>query len=145
MRGPTEVPREGERHSGGLYVAVDDRASERIVTMAGELDRDSADALRTVLARPLHDGIRRIVVDLAELRFCDSTGLNILLQARLDAEAAGRTLDVVRPRPIVARLFEVTGTDTVLRIRSDPGPDPDATPGAVADPPAPGRESEEPG
>ncbi|MFD5461885.1 STAS domain-containing protein [Kitasatospora sp. NPDC127059] len=144
MPGPTEVPSEGEQWSTGLHVAAEDRASERIVTVAGELDHDSADVLRTVLARPLRDGVRRIVVDLAELRFCDSTGLNILLRARIDAEAAGRTLEVARPRPIVARLFEVTGADTVLRIRADrdpdPGPDPGPAPGAVAEPPAPGRE-----
>ncbi|WBP84459.1 STAS domain-containing protein [Kitasatospora cathayae] len=120
MPGPIEVPSEGEQRSGGLRVVVDDRASVRVVTVAGELDHDSAHVLRAALARPLHDGVRRIVVDLAELRFCDSTGLNILLRARLDADAAGRTLEVARPQPIVARLFEVTGTDTVLRVQPDP-------------------------
>ncbi|MFH9347680.1 STAS domain-containing protein [Kitasatospora sp. NPDC017646] len=125
MPGPTEVPSEGEKQSGSLHVVVDDRASVRVVTVTGELDHDSAHVLRAALAQPLHDGVRRIVVDLAELRFCDSTGLNILLRARLDADAAGRTLEISRPRPIVARLFEVTGTDTVLRVRLDP----DATPG----------------
>ncbi|MFD8702775.1 STAS domain-containing protein [Kitasatospora sp. NPDC059648] len=141
MPGPTEVPSEGEKQSGSLHVVVDDRASVRVVTVVGELDHDSAHVLRDALARPLHDGVRRIVVDLAELRFCDSTGLNILLRARLDADASGRTLEVSRPRPVVARLFEVTGTDTVLRVRLDPDAKsgPPATE-AATDSPAPDRE-----
>ncbi|MFI9361427.1 STAS domain-containing protein [Kitasatospora sp. NPDC053057] len=136
MPGPTEVPSEGEQQGGSLHVVVDDRASVRVVTLAGELDHDSAHVLRAALARPLHDGVRRIVVDLAELRFCDSTGLNILLRARLDAAAIGRTLEISRPEPIVARLFEVTGTDTVLRVRLDPDTEPGPpAPEAAADAP----------
>ncbi|MFF2144343.1 STAS domain-containing protein [Kitasatospora sp. NPDC058190] len=110
---------EGEQGSGGLRVAVGRDGPVRIVTVAGELDHDSADGLRAALAAPADDGTERIVVDLADLRFCDSTGLNILLHARLEAEAAGMRLELAGLRPIVARLFEVTGADGVLRIHPD--------------------------
>ncbi|MFE5587157.1 STAS domain-containing protein [Kitasatospora sp. NPDC056531] len=114
--GPTGA--EGE-DNGGLRVAVGRDGPVWIVTVAGELDRDSADGLRTALSGLVDDGIERIVVDLADLRFCDSTGLNILLRARLETEAAGLRLELAGLRPIVARLFEVTGADSVLRIHPD--------------------------
>ncbi|MER7754222.1 STAS domain-containing protein [Kitasatospora sp. NPDC097643] len=102
-----------------MRVAVRRGGAVRIVSVVGELDHDSADGLREALARPVDEGVRRIVVDFTDLRFCDSTGLNILLRARLDAEAAGVRLDVAGLRPVVARLFAITGADSVLRIHPD--------------------------
>ncbi|MFD4659789.1 STAS domain-containing protein [Kitasatospora sp. NPDC058444] len=127
MAGPPEQPQEpvGRTGPGGpdpaaLHVTVGDRGPVRIVTVAGELDHDSADELRAALARPPSaDGIERIVVDLAGLRFCDSTGLNVLLRARLDARTAGLRLELAGAGPLVARLFAVTGADTVLRVHPD--------------------------
>ncbi|WP_316528700.1 STAS domain-containing protein [Kitasatospora brasiliensis] len=116
MPGPSEESRE----PGGLRVAVGDRGPVRVVSVAGELDHDTADGLRAALAPPpSRDGIKRIVVDLTDLWFCDSTGLNILLRARLDAQAVGLCLELAGPRPLVARLFAITGADDVLRVHPD--------------------------
>ncbi|MFF2350973.1 STAS domain-containing protein [Kitasatospora sp. NPDC058115] len=110
-REPPENYRPGE-----LSVVVHRNGPVRIVTVGGELDHDSADGLRTALAGLPEEGLARILVDLAELRFCDSTGLNILLRARQEAERAGVRLEVAGPRPALVRLFAVTGADTVLRV-----------------------------
>ncbi|MEV7188078.1 STAS domain-containing protein [Kitasatospora sp. NPDC093102] len=110
----------GGDESGNLRVAVGDQGPVRIVTVVGELDRDTADELRSTLAHlPSADDIERVVVDLAGLRFCDSTGLNVLLRARLDAQAAGLRLEPAGPGPSVARLFAITGADGVLRVHPD--------------------------
>ncbi|WP_369185138.1 STAS domain-containing protein [Streptomyces sp. Y1] len=119
MPRPTEDPGDGAFEPGGLSVTVVDEGPVRVVTVVGELDHDTADGLRAALAEPLLDGLDRILVDLDGLRFCDSTGLNILLRARLDADAAGWTLELAAPRPAVARLFAITGADSVLRIHPD--------------------------
>ncbi|MBD0690977.1 STAS domain-containing protein [Streptomyces sp. CBMA123] len=123
MPGPAEDPSgtEGEQDRPGLHVAVDREGPVLIVTVAGELDHDTADGLRSALARPLEAGIERIVVDLAELRFCDSTGLNLLLRAHIEGEKTGVRLELAGLRPIVARLFAITGADSVLRIHPDVG------------------------
>ncbi len=109
----------GGYRPGELRIAVRRSGPVRIVSVGGELDHDSADGLRTALSGLPEDGLARILVDLAELSFCDSTGLNILLRARLDAELAGVRLELAGPRPAVVRLFAVTGADTVLRIHPD--------------------------
>ncbi|WP_406115618.1 STAS domain-containing protein [Kitasatospora purpeofusca] len=102
--------------AGELRIGVRRAGPVRIVSVEGELDRDSAGGLRTALAGLPEDGLARILVDLAELSFCDSTGLNILLRARQEAEQAGVRLELAGPRPVVVRLLAVTGADTVLRI-----------------------------
>ncbi|MFB8242962.1 STAS domain-containing protein [Kitasatospora purpeofusca] len=113
--GPEAQPPPAHR-PGELRIEVRRAGPVRIVSVGGELDRDSADGLRTALAGLPEDGLARILVDLAELSFCDSTGLNILLRARQDAEPAGVRLELVGPRPVMVRLLAVTGADAVLRI-----------------------------
>ncbi|MFB7470114.1 STAS domain-containing protein [Kitasatospora sp. NPDC056184] len=127
--GPDREPPDAYR-PGELRVAVRREGPVRIVAVGGELDHDSADGLRTALAGPGEEGLARILVDLADLRFCDSTGLNTLLRARQEAELAGVLLEVAGPRPAVVRLFAVTGADTVLRIHADVASalDPDSGP-----------------
>ncbi|MFB6893355.1 STAS domain-containing protein [Kitasatospora sp. NPDC056327] len=106
---------------GELRVTVHRVGRARVVSVGGELDHDSADGLRTALAGQPEEGLARIVVELSGLSFCDSTGLNILLRARQDAERAGVRLEVAGPPPAVGRLFAVTGADTVLRIHPSLG------------------------
>ncbi|MEV0194573.1 STAS domain-containing protein [Kitasatospora purpeofusca] len=105
-------------HPGELRIEVRRTGPVRIVSVAGELDRDSVAGLRTALAGLPEEGLTRILVDLAGLSFCDSTGLNVLLRARQEAEPAGVRLELAGPRPVVVRLLAVTGADTVLRIHS---------------------------
>ncbi|WP_395298178.1 STAS domain-containing protein [Kitasatospora hibisci] len=121
MPRPADEPVGGEEVHARLLVSVGRAGSVRIVTVGGELDHDTASELRAALALPVDDGIARILVDFGDLQFCDSTGLNLLLRARLDAEAAGLSLEVADLQPAVARLFEITGVDTVMRIHPDRG------------------------
>ena len=58
--------------------------------LGGELDLYNADEVRTVLADAVDAGTSRIVIDLAEVDFVDSTALGVLLEARLAARR-GRT------------------------------------------------------
>ncbi|MGW4895953.1 STAS domain-containing protein [Kitasatospora sp. NPDC004240] len=102
-----------------LTVSVRQAGDTRVVSPAGEIDHDTADELRGALLRPAPPGSVRVLVDFAEVGFCDSTGLNILLRARLAAEEDGLRLEVAGLRPAVARLFDITGADTVLRVHPD--------------------------
>ena len=79
----------GSAQSGRLLVEVRQEGTSAVVTPAGELDHHTADLLREPLEDCLAKGYSRLVVDCSRLEFCDSTGLNVLLGARLKAEAAG--------------------------------------------------------
>jgi anti-anti-sigma factor len=99
-----------------LHVAVRKHGSSAVVTPSGELDHHTADLLREQLDRCVETGFARLVVDCSSLEFCDSTGLNVLLGARLKAEAAGGAVHLVGMLPAVARVFEITGADAVFTV-----------------------------
>ncbi|MEV0569272.1 STAS domain-containing protein [Dactylosporangium sp. NPDC050588] len=80
------------------------------VSAAGEIDMSTAGRLTAVLTRVL-TGTRpsRLVVDLAGVRFMDSTGIGALVQARRLATTTGTALRVTNPSPIVTKVLQITG------------------------------------
>ncbi|MFF8608732.1 STAS domain-containing protein [Streptomyces sp. NPDC015346] len=107
----------GSTQSGGrLRVEVRTVGTTEILTPVGELDHHTADVLRSPLEEALDAGRSRLVVDCSRLEFCDSTGLNVLLGARLKADAAGGGVHLAGMRPVVARVFEITGADIVFTV-----------------------------
>jgi anti-anti-sigma factor len=106
----------GSAQSGRLLVEVREEGPSAVVTPTGELDHHTADVLREPLDDCLDNGFARLVLDCSRLEFCDSTGLNVLLGARLRAEAAGGGVHLAQMRPSVARVFEITGADAVFTV-----------------------------
>ncbi|MFI1758191.1 STAS domain-containing protein [Streptomyces sp. NPDC020571] len=106
----------GSAQSGRLLVEVREEGPSAVVTPAGELDHHTADLLREPLEECLAKGFNRLVVDCSRLEFCDSTGLNVLLGARLKTEAAGGGVHLVAMQPVVARVFEITGAEAVFTL-----------------------------
>ncbi|MFD7894429.1 STAS domain-containing protein [Streptomyces sp. NPDC059568] len=106
----------GSVNRGRLRVGVRTEGRSEIVTVAGELDHHTAELLRAPLDDALEQGRARLVIDCSQLEFCDSTGLNVLLGARLKAEAAGGGVHLVSMLPVVARVFEITGADAVFTV-----------------------------
>jgi anti-sigma B factor antagonist len=99
-----------------LVMQVTQRPGGRIlITGHGEVDLTTADAfaetLTTVLRqeRPSH-----VEVDLSDVAFMDSSGVNTLMRSRAIAAEFGCRITVSRPQPVVRRLFEVTGLLTLF-------------------------------
>ncbi|MGW5349922.1 STAS domain-containing protein [Streptomyces sp. NPDC004031] len=101
---------------GRLRVGVVQHDRTAVLTPAGELDHHTADLLSEPLEAVIDAGARRLVVDCSQLEFCDSTGLNVLLGARLRAEAQGGAVHLAAMRPTVARVLEITGADVVFTV-----------------------------
>ncbi|MET9726762.1 STAS domain-containing protein [Streptomyces zaomyceticus] len=99
-----------------LRVEVRTVGASELLAPVGELDHHTAELLRSPLDDALEAGRSRLVVDCSGLEFCDSTGLNVLLGARLRADAAGGGVHLVGMRPPVARVFQITGADAVFTV-----------------------------
>ena len=57
-----------------------------------------------------------ILIDLTELRYCDSSGIRALLFAADRCRKAGTTLRVMGAHGTVRRVFEITGTVEFLNL-----------------------------
>lgn len=108
----------GTADLGRLRVEVGQRGRSAVFAPAGELDHHTADLLSDPLDAALDAGVSRLVIDCSGLEFCDSTGLNVLLSARLRADAAGGAVHLAAMRPTVARVFEITGADAVFTVHA---------------------------
>jgi anti-anti-sigma factor len=90
-----------------LQLTETDQDGHHAVAVRGELDIQTAPDLTARLHA--HRG-KVVVLDLQELRFCDSCGLRALMCERREAQIAGGRLTIVLPdEGPVRRLFEITG------------------------------------
>jgi anti-sigma B factor antagonist len=89
-----------------------------IVRAKGELDLATAPLLCRAIDAATGEARRpRVLVDLAEVEFCDSAGLRALLGAAREVEArAGRLVVAVQPGSAVDRLLELVGVREFLRV-----------------------------
>ncbi len=91
-------------------------ASLHVLAPAGELDLYAAADLRGQVLSALGGGIDRLVVDLLDVTFMDSTALGVLVDAsrRLRANRGSLAL-VCRDRNIL-KVLEITGLSRLFRI-----------------------------
>jgi len=91
------------------------------VAVAGEIDLYTAPRLHSELAAAVMvDGPAQVVVDMAGVDFCDSTGMNVLLAALRRARERGGDLVLAGPRPAVRKILQVTGLESVFTVLDDP-------------------------
>jgi anti-sigma B factor antagonist len=85
-----------------------------VVAIAGELDVSTVADVETELAAVADRGVRRLIVDLRDLEFIDSTGLRLLITWQRRGEDGGPFLSVVPGPPSIQRVLALAGLDTVL-------------------------------
>ncbi|MFF4716235.1 STAS domain-containing protein [Streptomyces eurythermus] len=88
----------------------------RVLTLAGEIDHHTGDTLRQALdasgtPRP------RVVVDMRQVTFMDSSGINILITAHRALGEAGGWLRLAAVGETVMRTLGIVGVDTLIDCR----------------------------
>lgn len=99
-----------------LKISVTAGSAHTLVTVAGECDLHTGRQLRDALTSEVSRGARRLILDVSELSFMNSTGMQVLLSVRTVLTVRGGTLALVAPQPVVARVLELTGADQVIPI-----------------------------
>lgn len=99
-----------------MDVTVEPRSTETaIVRPSGRLDLLSAGEVRKQLSQTVAEGRRRIVVDLEDVSFIDSSGLGALVGGLKSARQAGGDLRLARPREQARVILQLTTLEKVLR------------------------------
>ena len=86
-----------------------------VLHLVGRLDLVSATAVKRHLAEAVAAGHRRLVADLAEVPFIDSTGLASLIGGLKAARLAGGDLRIARANDQARVILRLTKLDRVLR------------------------------
>ena len=105
-----------ESYKMDFRVTVTDRADSIVVHLAGELDMATAERALEALRGTDLRAARSLVVDLADVSFCDSSGLRLLLHLRQAMVEHGGGFDAVGAHGIVASTIDVTGLTEVLHV-----------------------------
>jgi anti-sigma B factor antagonist len=92
------------------------------IALHGELDLATAPRLQAELEAIRDDAeeLERIILDLRDLAFLDSTGLEVIVQLDAAGQREGFDVAVVRGPRAVERLFAVMQLDRRLRMVDDP-------------------------
>ena len=90
-------------------VGLAERGDVLVLSLAGELDLANVPALQEALRRAVERSPKRLVVDLTDVTFVDSTVLGALVEAR--SGIGGDAFALAAPGLEVRRALEVSGLD----------------------------------
>ncbi|OIJ64130.1 STAS domain-containing protein [Streptomyces mangrovisoli] len=110
---------EGRAEEHRLSVAHSRTDGADVLTVTGEIDRDSAPLL--LRAAAAGSGAERTVLDFGGVTFMDSSGINALIAAHRTVGERGGRLFLAALRPEIARIIEIVGLDTVILCRDSVG------------------------
>lgn len=91
-----------------------DVAGAALIQVTGEVDLATSGELEAALERTDPGG--RIVIDLTECDFLDSSGVRVLLTGATRSESEGGRVVLVAPDPKIRRVLELTGVEDTVAV-----------------------------
>jgi anti-sigma B factor antagonist len=98
---------------------ITDRVIEggtHVVAVAGEIDLFTAPEFKQRVSAPIDAGCSRVVVDLTETTFIDSSSLGVLIGAHRRLRRIEGALTIVVSNDAISKTFKITGLDGVFHI-----------------------------
>jgi anti-anti-sigma factor len=86
-----------------------------VLAVSGELDLATISLLKDTVTAHLQAD-RHVVLDLAELMFCDSTGLGAFVGLHRQSVTNGATFSLAAPRRRIDDLLQLSGINQVITI-----------------------------
>ena len=93
---------------------VDDET--HVIAVTGEIDLFTAPEFKQRMSELIDAGRSRLVVDLSETTFIDSSSLGVLIGAHRRLKLRGGELLVVCDSEAIAKTFKITGLDGVFTL-----------------------------
>ena len=90
-----------------------------VIKLKGEVDIYTAPRLREAIAEAVDEGHYKIVVDLEDIDFLDSTGLGVLVGGLKRVKPFEGEMAILCAQEKILRVFKITGLIKVFRIYSD--------------------------
>lgn len=90
-----------------------------VVTLAGNLNAAVATQTRDEILGVIKSGRTRLVLDLGDVRFVDSSGLSVLVSTLKSARSVGGDVVLASLKPEVESIIELTRLHRVLSLFGD--------------------------
>lgn len=100
-----------------LHIRISTLPAGTLLAVAGEIDLDTAPQLQNAVDAAQHSPDRPLHLDVAEVSFCDCSGLNLLLRARTRGPVWLRGT-----QPQLLQLLTLTGTREMFLSPPSPRP-----------------------
>ena len=97
------------------WFGVDDVGGCVVVSAVGEVDLATSPGFSDAVKVAVESG-SRIIVDLSEVSFVDSTGLQVLVQARIRVRDQNGLVALVAPAGMPRRVLEVSRLDQAFAV-----------------------------
>ena len=91
-------------------------AETHVIELGGEIDLYTAPEFKERMTEIIDEGKTRVVVDLSDATFIDSTTLGVLVGGVKRLRPAGGALALVCTDENIIKIFEITGLDRVFPI-----------------------------
>lgn len=105
-----------DRHAPELTVTSETIAEGEIVTPAGDVDLSGSPVLRNELRKVQQKRPKRIIVELAQVGYMDSTGLATLVEAMQQGRKFGTRIVLCTLTDRVRSIIEIARLDSVFVI-----------------------------
>lgn len=102
-----------------IEIKVERRSDAVVVRPVGDVDLNRSPALREQLKAVADKKTRRMIVDLSEVPYMDSSGVATLVEAMQLARRGGYTLLLCGLQDRVRSIFEIARLDTVFQVVTD--------------------------
>ena len=93
-------------------------AETHVIELGGEVDLYTAPEFKERMVQVIEDGKKRVVVDLSQATFIDSTTLGVLVGGVKRLRPSGGSLALVCTDQNIQKIFEITGLDRVFPIHA---------------------------
>jgi anti-sigma B factor antagonist len=90
-----------------------------VLTLKGEVDVYTAPRLKERMVELVDSGCAKIIVDLDEVGFIDSSGLGVLVGGLRRVKEHDGAIRLVCSRDNIMKIFRITGLDKVFPMFSD--------------------------
>ncbi|KKB38210.1 anti-sigma factor antagonist [Bacillus thermotolerans] len=104
-----------------MNIKIDIKETEKYtkVNVAGEIDAYTAPKLRETVTPHAEQENAKLVIDLSEVEYMDSTGLGVFVGLFKSLNAKGGSLQLVGLSERLQRLFDITGLADIMNINTE--------------------------
>jgi anti-sigma B factor antagonist len=102
--------------ANGFSVQTRTEGNAQVIAIEGEVDLKTSPQLRDELLEVVGQAPEKIVVDLSQVRYMDSSGVGTIVEAKRRADSNGATILLAGLQPRVRSVFEITQLDKFFTI-----------------------------